>query len=446
MRSWSLLLEIKCPPRHCPGGTGSPYLSAWRFLRAHGSPRPDPGRSMMVRVMETALRDSHGGRETTGAGRPGQGGKPDVDLIPMIRVVVVLLTLLPPPRLLVAQRHAKLVARIDSLARAALADGPIPGLSLAVVRGRDTIIARGYGYARLEDSVRASAETVYPIASITKQFTSAAVMPLVQANRVKLKDELGKYLADYPLQGHKVTIQQLLNHTAGIRNYTALGPRWLARSDLDLAPQEFVVLFRDEPFDFPPGEKFAYSNSGYYLLGLVIEKASGEPYADYVGGHLFAPANMSASSYCDSAGQNRARGYDLKDSAFVPAQRVSMTQLYSAGALCSTVLDLVRWQRALNDRKVVNGLSWQLMTEPAELKDGSRASYGFGVVLGGVGKHRMLGHGGSIQGFASQLSFFPNEDLTIVVLANTEHALTHRIADRIAGVLLGIIEPKTKNL
>ncbi|MBI4419625.1 MAG: beta-lactamase family protein [Gemmatimonadetes bacterium] len=365
----------------------------------------------------------------------------------MLLPFLALLAALAVPQWLPAQqRHAKLVARIDSLARAALKDGPVPGLALAVVRGRDTIVARGYGYASLEDSVPVSAQTVFPIASITKQFTAAAVMRLVETGGLKLKDSLTRYLPGYPTHGRTITIQQLLNHTAGIRNYTGLGDRWLDRAHLDLVPEEFVAVFRDEPADFPPGEKFGYSNSGYYLLGLVIEKASGEPYGDYVRAHLFSRAGMDASTYCGASGNDRARGYDVRDSAFVPARPVSMTQLYSAGALCSVVLDLVRWQRALAGRKVVNGLSWHLMTEPAELKDGSRASYGFGVMLGRVGKHRMLGHGGSIPGFASQLSHFPDDDLTIVVLANTEHALTRRLADRIAGRVLGIVEPQVKDL
>src|SRR5437773_7347976 len=184
-----------------------------------------------------------------------------------------------PPQ---AVRHARVAARIDSLARAALTDGPIPGLSIAVTRGRETIVARGYGFASLEEGTPATAETVYPIASITKQLTAAAIMKLVERNQLRLKDDISKYLPDFPEQGHKVTVQQLLNHTAGIRNYTDLGARWLDQADVDVPPQEFVRLFRNEPFDFPPGERVAYSNSGYYLLGLVIERVSGESYGEYV--------------------------------------------------------------------------------------------------------------------------------------------------------------------
>lgn len=348
------------------------------------------------------------------------------------------------PAVLAAQepvKHARQVAKIDSVVQKAMADGPIPGLSIAVARHKETIVAKGYGFANLADSTPATAETVYPIASITKQFTAAAILQQVEQDKLDLKDDVTKYVPEFASEGRKITIKQLLNHTSGVPNDAAP-----AHSALDFTPTEFLTAFAPLPTEFPPGEQFAYSNSGYYLLGLVLEKVSGEKYGEYLKNHVFPAAQMAASAYCNDPGVQHATGYDRPDSILVQAPPIGRDRLYAAAGICSTVLDLIKWQRALEDRKVVNGLSWSQMKEPTELKDGSRASYGFGIALGRLDKHRSLGHGGSVPGFSSQLSFYPDDELTIVVLANSERALTRRIADQIAIILLGVIEPKVKDL
>ena len=351
------------------------------------------------------------------------------------------------PTLLSAQqvKNARLIARIDSIAEKAMKEGRIPGLSIGVSRGKETILARGYGYASLEDSTPATAETVYPIASITKQFTAAGVMRLDEENRVKLTDDFSRYLPAFPLKEPKTTVQQLLNHTAGIPNALP-GDSAAGGGVLDLTADEFLASFGSLPRDFPPGEKFAYSNGGYYVLGLLIEAVSGRPYADYMRERLFEPVGMTSSSECGREGTSHAVGYDVRDSSLIPAPPITGGRLFAAAGLCSTVPDLLKWQRALRDRKVVNFFSWKQMIEPAELKDGSRASYGFGLTLGRLGKHRSVGHGGSVPGFSSQLTHYPDDDVTIAVLANSEQALPRRIADQIAVVLLGIVEPKVKDL
>lgn len=362
-----------------------------------------------------------------------------------ISVLLILLTGLPPA--LDAQvKHAKQIARIDSIVRKAISDGPIPGVSIGVSRGKETVVAKGYGFASLQDSTPATAETVYPIASITKQFTAAAIMQLIQEDSLELKGELSHYLPAFTFPGHKVTIKHLLSHTSGIPNDTRRDASGHRRSALEFSPAEFQGIFDTLPREFAPGEKFAYSNSGYYLLGLIIEKVSGKTYSDFVQQRLFRPAGMKSSSDCNENPSGRARGYDRTDRVLVPASELGGGKLFAAAGLCSTVLDLLQWQRALNDRKIVNLFSWNQMKEPIELKDGSRATYGYGTALGRLAKHRFLGHGGSVPGFSSQLSFFPDDDVTIVVLANSERALTRRIADQIAIIMLGIIEPKVKDL
>jgi CubicO group peptidase (beta-lactamase class C family) len=362
----------------------------------------------------------------------------------MSRLVLGFIALLPA--LLEGQqvKKARLIARIDSIAGKAMKEGRIPGLSIGVSRGKETILARGYGVASLEDSTPATAETVYPIASITKQFTAAAIMRLDEDDRVRLTDDFSRYLPTFPVREPKTTVQQLLNHTAGIPN-TRPGDS-SSNGVLDLTATEFLDRFGSLPRDFPPGEKFAYSNGGYYLLGLLIESVSGQPYSEFVRLRLFEPAGMASSGACSLDGSGHATGYDVHDSTVVRASPVTGGRLFAAAGLCSTVVDLLKWQRALRDRKVVNFFSWKQMTEPAELKDGSRASYGYGMTLGRLGKHRSVGHGGSVPGFSSQLTHYPDDDVTIAVLANSEQALSRRIADQIGVILLGVVEPKVKDI
>ncbi len=343
-------------------------------------------------------------------------------------------------------RHKKLNTRVDSLARKALADWLTPGMSIAVSRGNDVLVSRGYGIARLMDSTPASPETVYPIASITKQFTAAAIMQLAEKRRIKLKDEFWVHLPEYATR-QRFTIQQLLNHTSGIPDWASV-PDFAGRnqSTLDLTPQQFLVAFANRSYNFAPGQKFAYSNAGYYLLGLLVEKISGERYGDYIRTHLLDPALMINSKYCTPDGPHRARGYRALDSMIVPATPIGDDEMYAAAGLCSTAADLLKWPRALSDGSLINNFSWKQMIEPAELADGSTVSYGYGVTLGRLGKHRFVGHGGAVRGFASQISYYPDADVTVVVLANSEQAVPRRIADQIARMVLGMVEPRVKDL
>jgi CubicO group peptidase (beta-lactamase class C family) len=342
----------------------------------------------------------------------------------------------------------RLAAQIDSMAAAALASWPAVGLSVAVLRGGDTIVAKGYGRADLENDLPATAQTVYRIGSITKQFTAAAVMQLVEQGKIALDDTIQRFLPAYHTQGHRVTIRQLLTHTSGIKSYTSLGPEWTSRMRLDLAPDSLVALFQDKPFDFEPGTRFLYDNSGFYLLGMLIERVSGESYAGYLQQHLFGPLGLSATRYCDERPliPHRARGYERDSGRFVNSSPLSMTQPFAAGALCSTVGDLVRWARSLAAHRPVSAASYTAMTTPATLTDGSHTTYGFGLVVGDLGGHRKVGHGGGINGFLSEIDDYPADSLTVAVLANSESARPGRLADDIARAVLGIVQPVVKDL
>jgi CubicO group peptidase (beta-lactamase class C family) len=243
---------------------------------------------------------------------------------------------------------------------------PMAGVSAAIARGDEVLVAKGYGLADIENSVPATDETVYRIGSITKQFTAAGIMQLVESGDVSLDDELTRFLPDYPTQGHVVTIEHLLNHTSGIKSYTGLGQRWRRTVPLDLSRDELVEMFKDEPFDFAPGERYRYNNSGYYLLGLIIEKASGQTYTEYLEEHVFPKAGLDATYYCDNRPiiPNRAEGYQIVDGEIVNDDLIGMRQPFAAGSLCSTVTDLVKWTRALSSGAVVSPDSYVQMTTP----------------------------------------------------------------------------------
>jgi D-alanyl-D-alanine carboxypeptidase len=336
--------------------------------------------------------------------------------------------------------RARIVATVDSLATAFLAQGPVAGVSVAVVKGRDTIVMKGYGLADIENDVPATAQTVHRIGSITKQFTAAAIMRLVDEGKLALDDTLGKLLPSAQPAWRGVTLRRLLNHTSGIRSYTSTGPRWQRRWREDMSPDTIVGLVRDDTLDFKPGAQWRYNNTGYVLLGMIIERASGKPYATYLEETFYRPLGLSQTYYCSQRPiiKRRAQGYERVGSQLVNAEYLSMTQPFSAGALCSTVGDLIAWQRALTGGRVVRAASYAAMTTPETLTDGKALTYGFGLGVGRLESHRRVSHGGGINGFITDLSYYPDDTLHIAVLANTSPSNPGRLSEQIARVTLGL--------
>ena len=337
----------------------------------------------------------------------------------------------PPPR-------AVLVARLDSLARAFLTDAPATGATIAVVRGSDTLLLRGVGERDRERHLPAGPATIYRIGSITKQFTSAAVMQLVEQGKVGLNDPVGRHLPQYP-QWAGVTIRQLLNHTSGIHSYTA-SAAWQKRWGEDLAPDALVALVANDTMDFAPGTRYRYNNTGYVLLGMVLEKVTQRPYADYVRDILFSPLGMRSAAYCPSRPENDAyaAGYDIRNGTLVPTTYLSMTHPYAAGALCMSVPDYLQWQAALTSGRVVQPASFALMSTADTLIGGGRLNYGFGLVPGMLGAHRVIQHGGGVNGFSTQQMWFPDDSLRVVVFANTLGSSPERLAINLASAVFGL--------
>jgi D-alanyl-D-alanine carboxypeptidase len=344
------------------------------------------------------------------------------------------------------QSRPELVRQIDSLVNDYLTGGPTASAAVAVVRGTDTIVMRGYGYADIAAKRPAGPTTVYEIGSITKQFTSSAIMRLVEQGKINLDDDLSKYVPGFPLHGRHVTIRELLNHTSGIHNYTA-EPAWQTHWAEDLTTDSIVGFVKRDTLDFAPGTRWSYSNTGYVLLGMVVEKASGKPYATYLDEQFFKPLGLRQTRYCPSHAPDAtfATGYSVKAGQLVPSAYLSMTHPFSAGALCSTVRDFLVWQRALNNSsRVVSAHSYALMTTPDTLANGTRLTYGFGLQVSQIGSHRMVSHGGGINGFTTAQLWVPDDTLSVIMFTNTDGRSPDGAAVNIARAVLGLpfVQPR----
>jgi CubicO group peptidase (beta-lactamase class C family) len=320
-----------------------------------------------------------------------------------------------------ARDRAALVVRLDSIANAPVQEGRAAGISVAVVRGRDTLLLKGYGKANIELGVPMPANAVHEIGSVTKQFTAAAILQLRDEGLLSLEDDLTKYLPDYPTQGRAISVRHLLDHTSGIKGVTEI-PGFGGLQHRGWPRDSAIALFAREPFEFPVGEAMIYNNSAYILLGHIIEKASGMSYERYVQEKIFAPLGMANSSYCDNHAliPNRASGYQIQGTNMRRAMLNDHTWPYSAGSLCSTAGDLVAWLHALHGGRVFSPRSYGEMTSPSQLNDGTPLRYGMALSVGPeVSGAMMVGHGGAIGGFGAQASWYPEAELAVVVLMNS---------------------------
>lgn len=313
----------------------------------------------------------------------------------------------------------------------------IPGISLAVIKDGQILVSKGYGVADLEWSSAADVDTSYQIASVTKQFTATAVMMLVEEGKLSLDGKIGQYLTDLPSSWNGVTLRQLLNHTSGIKSYTGL-PDFSRIPCKEYLKGEAIRLVADAPLEFVPGEKWQYSNSGYYLLGMIIEKISGQDYSQFLQERIFRPLGMLSTRVNDLRViiQKRAQGYSWREGNWYHGQPVSPTQPWAAGALISTVSDMVRWDSALSASRLLKSASWQRMWIPTRLADGSLKNYGFAWRVDTIDGHRRIAHDGGIDGFSSYLARWIDDRLTVIVLTNLEGNHAKAIADRLAEQFL----------
>lgn len=331
--------------------------------------------------------------------------------------------------------------KVDDYVQAQLRKQGIPGLSIAVVRGGEVVKAKGYGLSNVELNVAASPETIYQSGSVGKQFTATLVMMLIQEGKLGLDDPVSKYIAEAPAAWKGITVRHLLTHTSGISN----GLYAKINLHQDFTEDELLKQITAYPLDFQPGEKWNYSNSGYVTLGILIHRAMGKFYGDLLREKIFAPLGMSTARIISEADivPNRAAGYRIVGDELKNQDWVSPSLSTTAdGALYLTVLDMAKWDAALDSEKLLPRSALDQMWTPAKLNDGKTEAYGFGWEIGSIRGHRVIRHGGGWQGFTTHIARYVDDKLAVIVLTNLSGANPGRICDGIAGLYETALAPE----
>jgi CubicO group peptidase (beta-lactamase class C family) len=322
--------------------------------------------------------------------------------------------------------------RVDDYVREQMEAHRIPGLALAIIRGGEPTRTSAYGRANLELNVPVTLETVFEIGSITKQFTAACILLLAQDGELSLDDKISRHLASLPPGWSNITVRHLLTHTSGIRNYSGHAGFELTKR---LTQAQFIAALAALPVDFAPGEKSKYCNSGYNLLGFIVENVSGKTYWDFLAERIWSPLGMTASTNRDPdiIVRHRADGY-IRSKGALRNRDSDLTDVFSAGAMVSTVGDVVKWNAALETDKLLGTSSRRQRWTPATLNDGSPSPYGLGWRIGEFNGRTNIGHSGSTSGFSASLQRFPAESLTVIVLCNSDEPnIATTLARTIAG-------------
>jgi len=337
-----------------------------------------------------------------------------------------------------ADKSIGLTAFIDSVGQRVIKEEKVVGLSIGIARGDEILCVRGFGLANVELGVPATADTVYRIGSITKEFTAVGILLLAQEGKIRLDDPLDKFLPGYPVKGREIKVRHLLQHTSGVKDFTRL-PAYRKEIRIDASQDDVLNRFQHLPLDFEPGEKHRYSNSGYFLLGVIIEKVSGRSFEEFTEERLLRPLRLN-HTYCDRPTRivpNRAAGYTRWEDVLRNAPYVSLHQSIGAGNMASTVRDLLVWQRAIVNHRLLSPETSERMMTRGQLNNGAPFNYGMGMFLRKLGDHEVIRHGGGILGFRADVAYYPATGYTIAVLANSEHAKAAKISDRIARSLIG---------
>src|SRR5215813_7016401 len=305
--------------------------------------------------------------------------------------------------------------QIDDYIKQAMQKRRIPGLALAVVKDGQVIKAQGYGVANLETETPVTPETVFELASVTKQFTATAIMILVEEGKVNVDDRISKYLESTPDSWKNITVRHLLTHTSGLptlgKDFRSLV--WTT----NISTSAMYDAARQDTLGFAAGDKWDYSDEGYFLLGMIIERVSGQPYANFLAERIFQPAGMTNSSVLNQYKviKNRARGYTIFQDQVINIRRDHQVELPSHYGIMSTVLDMAKWDAALRSEKILKQSSLNQMWTPVKLNNGKTHPYGFGWELDERRGHAIVEHTG-ITG--TQITRYINDGLTIIVLTN----------------------------
>jgi CubicO group peptidase (beta-lactamase class C family) len=338
----------------------------------------------------------------------------------------------------------KIEAEIDAIFNQAY---PInsPGATVLIAKDDKIFYRKAFGMANLELKVRMKPENVMNLASITKQFTSVAILILMEQGKISLQDNLLKYIPDFP-RGNEITIRHLLNHTSGVKDYTRI-PELRAKTRLDMAPEEIISNFKNLSLEFNPDERYDYCNSGYLLLGYIIENLSGMSYGDFIQKNIFDKLGMKSSYYDDKYKiiPNRANGYQFYEGNYENAEYMSTTFPYAAGSLMSTVDDMFLWSKAIQNNELISEKSKQMAFTNHRLLNGKQTNYGFGWAINEIAGISTIEHTGGINGFSTSGIYIPGRNIYSIVLTNIDDGKgpeTNNI--KVASILLG--KPITENV
>lgn len=320
--------------------------------------------------------------------------------------------------------------QVDDYVKGQMREHRIPGLSLEIIQSNQVVKRSAYGLANVELNVPVKPETVFEIGSLTKQFTAACILLLAQDGRLSVEDKISRYLDKTPESWQKITLRHLMTHTSGLKSYTGLDGFELRRH---LTQDEFIRAIGKYPLEFQTGTAWKYCNTGYNLLGFIIENVSGTNYWDFLRERILQPLGMTAtaSRLPSRIIPNRAAGYEQTNHVWINRD-YDLTDVFSAGAIVSTVGELASWNASLDAGTLLDARSRELMWTAAKLEDGSNTKYGFGWRIDQVQGHRNIGHGGSTSGFSASLQRFPQDHLAVIILSNTDEQIATTLAKRIA--------------
>jgi len=316
--------------------------------------------------------------------------------------------------------------------------GDNPGLTALIYKDGDIIYRKAFGMANMELQVAMKPESVIEIGSITKQFTAVSILMLAEQGKLSIDDEITKFISDYPTNGKTITVHHLLNHTSGIKSYTGM-PNFIDFAREDHSPEDIIDFFKNEPMDFDPGEKYLYNNSGYILLGYIIEKVSGQSYPDFIADNIFNPLQMNNSYYGSKTKliQNRAEGYSPAEGGWQKALPLSMTWPYAAGALMSNVDDMLLWHKAIHNNTLIKAESRAKAFTNTTLNNNDPTNYGYGWAINEINGTSSIEHGGGIFGYTTAGIYVPDENVYVIVLTNRDGSHPGELATKVAAHALG---------
>jgi CubicO group peptidase (beta-lactamase class C family) len=321
-----------------------------------------------------------------------------------------------------------------------------PGGAMLIAQNGNVVYRKAFGMASVELNVPLTPENSFEIGSITKQFTAICILMLQEQGKLSTSDDIHKYLPDFETGEYTVTIHHLLNHTSGIKSYTDM-QEWAKTWRQDLTVDELIGTFNNQPFDFAPGEKWLYSNSGYILLGAIIEKVSGISYASFLQQAIFDPLKMANSTYGDRKKliTNRAEGYGKGAEGYTNAEYLGLNQAYAAGAIVSTVDDMWKWQQALVSNTLISEASFKMATTNYTLNNSKKTGYGYGFLLDELNGSPTIEHSGGIFGYTCNGIYLPNEKTYVIFLTNLSNVDPGTPSTRAAALAINkpVKDPQT---